>query len=151
MTHLRRRRLHVGTFVVAGFYNLAWGTLTALSPLWFFQSVGVEPPKYPEIFACLGMVIGLYGILYFKVATDPESQWLIAAVGLVGKVLGPIGFVTLVLDGKWPLKSFVLILLNDVVWWVPFSLYLFDVLATQRARNADSTTSAELSSLNPRP
>ncbi len=151
MRCLRRRRLHVGTFVAAGSYNLAWGTLTAVSPLWFFQLVGIEPPKYPEIFACLGMVIGLYGILYFKVAVDPESHWLIAAVGLVGKVLGPIGFVALVLDGKWPLKSSVLILSNDVVWWVPFSLYLFDVLAAQRARKADSTTSAELSTLNSRP
>lgn len=138
MRYLRRRRLHVGTFVAAGSYNLAWGTLTAVSPLWFFQIVGIEPPKYPEIFACLGMVIGLYGILYFKVAADPESQWLIAAVGLVGKVLGPIGFVALVLGGKWPLRSCVLILLNDVVWWVPFSLYLYDVLASQRAREADS-------------
>ena len=50
----------------------------------------------PAVFACLGMVVGLYGILYLEVARVPERGWLIAAVGLTGKVLGPIGMVWLI-------------------------------------------------------
>ena len=45
--------------------------------------------NHPAVFACLGMVVGLYGVLYFEVARDPERGWLIAAVGLAGKILGP--------------------------------------------------------------
>ena len=43
--------------------------------------------NYPAIFACLAMVIGLYGVLYLDVARRPEEGWLIVAVGLAGKVL----------------------------------------------------------------
>ena len=37
------------------------------------------------------MVIGLYGLIYLEVARAPERGWPLAAVGLTGKVLGPIG------------------------------------------------------------
>src|SRR5436189_6209297 len=80
----------------------------------------------PSIFACLGMVVGLYGILYFEVARVPERGWLLAAVGLAGKVLGPLGWASLVWTGVWPVSSIVLCLTNDFVWWVPFGLYLSD-------------------------
>ena len=63
---------------------------------------GMEPLNHPSVFACLGMVIGLYGILYLEVARVPERGWLIAAIGLTGKFLGPIGWSDLVLRGVWP-------------------------------------------------
>ena len=72
------------------------------------------------------MVVGLYGILYLDVARAPEHGWLIAAVGLTGKVLGPIGLADLIIRGIWPVSTFVLCLTNDLVWWVPFGLYLKD-------------------------
>ena len=102
---MKRRRLHRVTFAAAGIYNLAWGLYTALAPGWLFRSAGMEPPRYPEVFACLGMVIGLYGVLYLDVARRPEQGRLIAAVGLAGKVLGPIGWLGLHLSGRWPLAS----------------------------------------------
>jgi hypothetical protein len=55
--------------------------------------------NHPEVFACLGMVIGLYGVLYLEVARVPERNWPVAAVGMAGKVLGPLGFAQLVLSG----------------------------------------------------
>jgi len=81
---------------------------------------------HPEIFACLGMVVGLCGILYFEVARVPERGWLLAAVGLLGKVLGPIGETILIVQGTWPAKAAVLCLTNDLIWWIPFGLYLYD-------------------------
>lgn len=123
---MKRRRLHRVTFAAAGIYNLAWGAVAAIFPGWLFAFAGMEPPRYPEVFACLGMVIGLYGILYLDVARRPEHGRLIAAVGLAGKVLGPIGWLGLHLRGDWPLASGALILTNDLVWWLPFGLYLRD-------------------------
>lgn len=49
------------------------------------------PVELPQIFATLGMVLGLYGLLYLEVAIWPERGWSTAAVGLTGKVLGPLG------------------------------------------------------------
>ena len=126
MTLIPRRRFHRGVFIAAGLYNLGWGGFTALDPQWLFRFANMPPLNYPEIFACLGMVIGLYGVLYFEVARVPERGWLLAAVGMVGKVLGPIGCLQLVWSGKWAAATLVLCITNDLIWWIPFGLYLYD-------------------------
>ncbi len=121
-----RRMFHRGVFVAAGLYNLGWGMFSVLDPQWLFRFAGMPAQNYPEIFACLGMVIGLYGILYLEVARVPERGWLLAGVGLLGKVLGPIGWLKLVWSGQWPMATLVLCVTNDLIWWIPFGLYLYD-------------------------
>ena len=123
---LPRRRFHRAVFITAGMYNVAWGLFSTIDPEWFFRFSGLAPLNHPAIFACLGMVIGLYGILYFEVARIPERGWLLAAVGLTGKVLGPIGLAQLIWSGEWPMKTVVLCITNDFIWWLPFGLYLMD-------------------------
>ena len=139
---LRRRRLHRSVFLAAGIYNIAWGIYAALDPQWLFRFAGMEPANHPQIFACLGMVIGLYGILYLEVARVPERGWLIAAVGLAGKILGPIGLLILIVKGTWPPSTLVLCATNDFIWWVPFGLYLHDVChASNQPRKAQRAES----------
>ena len=121
-----RRRLHCATFGLAAAYNLAWGAYAVADPQWLFRFSGMPPMEHPQIFACLGMVIGLYGILYAEVARRPERGFLLAAVGLLGKVLGPIGLMGMIATGAWPVETIVLCLTNDFVWWIPFGVYLRD-------------------------
>ncbi len=121
-----RRQFHRRVFCLAAFYNVGWGTYTALDPQWLFRFARMPPANYPAIFACLGMVIALYGILYMEVARVPEKGWLLAAVGLLGKLLGPIGLVALIQSGQWPARTLILCVTNDFIWWIPFSLYLYD-------------------------
>jgi hypothetical protein len=121
------------TFVAAGLYNIGWGLYSALDPQWLFRFAGMPPASNPEIFACLGMVIGLYGILYLDVARRPDQGWLIVAVGLAGKILGPIGAAVLIWNGDWPITAFVLCLTNDLIWWVPFGRYLVAFSGTRAA------------------
>jgi hypothetical protein len=123
---IARRAWHRGIFIAAGVYNLVWGTYSILDPQWLFRFAGMPPANYPAVFACLGMVIGLYGVLYLDVARRPERGWLVVAVGLAGKVLGPVGMVWLIYTGQWPLRAIVLCLTNDVIWWIPFLMYLHD-------------------------
>lgn len=123
---IARRRLHRAVFCAAGAYNILWGLYSALDPQWLFRFSGLPLQNHPQIFACLGMVVGLYGIIYFEVARVPERGWLLAAVGLLGKVLGPIGLAQLIWSGAWPASTMILCLTNDFIWWVPFSLYLYD-------------------------
>ena len=120
------RRWHRTLFCVAGLYNILWGLYAAIDPQWLFRFAGLPSQNHPQIFACLGMVVGLYGILYLEVARVPERGWLLAAVGLVGKILGPIGLAVLIARGEWPLATLVLCLTNDFIWWIPFALYLKD-------------------------
>jgi hypothetical protein len=123
---IARRTFHRATFLLAGVYNIAWGLYSAADPQWLFRFADMPPINYPEIFSCLAMVVGLYGILYLEVARVPERGWSIAAVGLAGKILGPLGWLTMVLAGKWPPATIVLCATNDFLWWIPFGLYLYD-------------------------
>jgi hypothetical protein len=118
--------MHRTTFVVAGAYNLAWGAFSSLFPDWLFRFTGMAPQNHPEIFACLAMVVGVYGFLYWEVARAPERGFPIAAVGLLGKLLGPAGMVVLIARGVWPPSAAILCLTNDLIWWIPFALYLRD-------------------------
>jgi hypothetical protein len=121
-----RRSFHRRFFVAAGIYNLVWGAFSVFDPQWFFRVSDMAAANHPQIFATLGMVIGLYGILYLEVARVPERGWMIAAVGLAGKVLGPIGLIYLTLVGVWPAKTLVIAVTNDFIWWPFFTLYLVD-------------------------
>ena len=123
---IARRKFHRFIFCVAGLYNILWGLYSVADPQWLFRLAGMTQQNYPQIFACLGMVVGLYGIVYLEVARVPERGWLFAAVGLLGKILGPIGLMRLILSGEWPLATAVLCLTNDLIWWLPFTLYLYD-------------------------
>lgn len=120
-------------FVLAGCYNIAWGLYSALDPQWLFRFSGLPPLNHPAIFACLAMVVGLYGLVYFEVARVPERGFVLAGVGLLGKLLGPAGLSVLLFRGEWPLASGVLCLTNDLMWWLPFALYLRDAWPAFRA------------------
>jgi small multidrug resistance pump len=111
--------------IAAGIYNLLWGLFVILWPQAMFRWARMEPlPNYPELWQCLGMVIGVYGIGYLIAATDPVRHWPIVLVGLLGKVFGPIGFAWTAAGGQLPWRFGALILANDLIWWVPFALVL---------------------------
>ncbi len=135
-----RRRRHRRVFVAAGVYNLLWGAFTVLRPQWLFDLAGMPRANHPQAFACVGMVVGLYGVAYLEVARRPEEGWVMAAVGLTGKVLGPLGLAYLLVTGQWPLATVAICLTNDVVWWLPFGRYLRDAWPAFRATWAQTAT-----------
>ena len=103
------------------------GSLAVARPQWVFRASGMTPLNHGAILACLGMVIGLYGVVYLEIARVPDRGFVPAAAAMAGKVLGPIGLAWLVATGRWPVRSFLVICVtNDVVWWVPFARYLRD-------------------------
>ncbi|HEV3260583.1 MAG TPA: alkyl hydroperoxide reductase [Gemmataceae bacterium] len=136
---IARRRFHRGVFVAAGLYNLAWGAVSVIDPQWLFRFARMPLQNYPEVFACLGMVVGVYGILYVEVARVPERGWLVAAVGLLGKLLGPVGWLWLFWSGQWPIATVVLCVTNDLIWWLPFGLYLYDAWPPCRQESASQS------------
>ena len=40
--------------------------------------------------------------------------------------IGPIGLVALIRSGQWPPRTLILFATNDFIWWIPFSLYIYD-------------------------
>ena len=123
---IKRRKLHQITFILAGIYNILWGLWASLNPNWLFHFAQMDEPNYPEIFACVGMIVGLYGVVYLEIARRPERGFLLALVGFTGKILGPIGAIYYVWIGKWTFAALIMNLTNDFIWLIPFAIYLYD-------------------------
>ena len=112
----------------AGVYNILWGSAVVAFPHLLFDLLGMPRPTYPGIWQCVGMIVGVYGIGYLAAARDPLRHWPITLVGLLGKLLGPIGFLGAAINGELPWAFGVTILTNDLIWWVPFSMILWQAL-----------------------
>jgi hypothetical protein len=134
--------------MLAAVYNLLWGAWVVLRPYDIFDLTGTVRPLYPGIWQCVGMIVGVYGIGYGLAARDPFRHWPIVVVGLLGKLFGPLGFVTtqfaepiegvavLPLSWAWTLVT------NDLIWWIPFSMILYAAFKDQTApsENSESLT-----------
>jgi hypothetical protein len=119
----------------AGVYNIVWGAAVVIFPLAFFRFARAAPPNYPQIWQCLGMVVGVYGIGYWIAARDPFRHWPIVLVGFLGKLLGPIGFLQAAHgEGGWPARMGWINVTNDLIWLVPFAVILYRAWQFERAR-----------------
>jgi len=110
---------------LAGVYNLAWGLSVVLYPSAFFQWAGMELPRYPQIWQCVGMIVGVFGVGYLIASSHPLRHWPIVWVGLLGKICGPAGFAWAAICDTLPWSWGLLIIFNDLFWWLPFTAILY--------------------------
>jgi hypothetical protein len=129
--------------IAAGIYNLVWGTAVVLLPNVWFELAGMELPRYPQIWQCVGMIVGVYGVGYLVAAFDPLRHWPITLVGLLGKILGPIGFCLALVSGQLPLAFGAIIITNDLIWWFPFGAILYQAFKRFTQRSAEPSLSSE--------
>ncbi len=117
----------------AGIYNLLWGALVIAAPNLAFRLAGMDLPRYPQIWQCVGMIVGVYGIGYLIAARDHRTHWPIVLVGLLGKILGPIGVVVSIARGDFTLAFGLISLTNDLLWWPAFFAILWDAARSHAA------------------
>lgn len=110
---------------IAGLYNIGFGIAVILFPNLFFDFAGMARPIYPMIWQCVGMIVGVYGLGYWLAANDPIRHWPIVLVGFLGKIFGPIGFAWYLTKGAFPLNWGLIIIFNDLIWWLPFGWILW--------------------------
>jgi hypothetical protein len=73
------------------------------------------------------MFVLVYAPAYWWAAQNPQQHAHLIALGLLGKLLGPIGFIWSLLTGQLPLAFGWTLLTNDLIWWPAFMAYLHDV------------------------
>ena len=125
---------------LAAIYNLAWGAWVVLRPQDLFNWSGLPAINHAFVWQCLGMVVGVYGIAYAIAAQAPYRNWAIVLVGLIGKVLGPIGMANQWTSGVVTSRFASLVLFNDLIWWIPFALILYGALANHLREEADDAS-----------
>jgi small multidrug resistance pump len=121
----RSPRWMTTVLLIAAVYNVLWGAWTVLLPHQLFDWCGIIRPNYPQLWQCIGMIVGVYGVGYALAARDPYRHWPIVVVGLMGKLFGPMGFAMALYQGVFPPVFGLTILSNDLIWWIPFSTILF--------------------------
>jgi len=115
--------------LLAGLYNLVWGAVCIAFPIATLELLGVEPrPTVPQLWQCIGMIVGVYGLGYLIASRDPFRHWPITLTGLLGKVFGPVGFFIAVSSDQLPMSMGWTILTNDLIWWLPFSGILWGAI-----------------------
>ncbi|MCB8933033.1 MAG: hypothetical protein M9921_14590 [Fimbriimonadaceae bacterium] len=110
-------------FYAAAIYNALWGVAACLFPATLAQRVGLEGITHPALVQVIGMMVGVYAIGYYLLARDPERYSGFVWIGLLGKLLGPLGFVLHAIQGTLPWQFGWVVLTNDLLWWPAFGLF----------------------------
>jgi hypothetical protein len=98
----------------------------------FFELTGLAPINHPMIWQGMGMVIGVYGLGYWWAGDDPMRHWPIVAVGFLGKIFGPVGFIYHYWLGNVPASFGFMLITNDLIWWVPFGMILYQAYQNEK-------------------
>lgn len=110
----------------AAIYNIFWGVLISIDPkvILFDDSDSIF---VIIVLQCIGMLVGVYGIAYYFASRDPARYWPIILVGLIGKILGPIGSLHYIFTNQLDASFFWVNVFNDVIWIFPFCWILYHV------------------------
>jgi small multidrug resistance pump len=111
-------------FYAAAAYNLLWGSAIVLFPVQSFACLGLPPPTPVAIWQVVGMLVAVYAPAYWWAGRDPWRHRHFIVIGLLGKVLGPLGFLWSAWQGGLPWSFGWVNLTNDLIWWPSFALFL---------------------------
>lgn len=119
--------------LLAAVSDVVGGLLLSLWPSAVFSWVGLDLPASPEVWQGLGVLVAVYGMGYALAARHPLRLWPLVAVGLLGKVLVPLGFVWAASRGRLPWEMGLPTFALGPIWWVPFTLILRGVFRAHRS------------------
>lgn len=111
-------------FTCAAVYNIVWGIVIILFPTLMFSYFNIAPINYPFLMSGIGMFVGVYGYGYWVVSREPLRYPQLIVIGLIGKVLGPIGWAYYVYLEVVPLRTMWVNVFNDFIWIPFFITYL---------------------------
>ena len=122
------------TLFAAGVYNLLWGLLCVLSPgsLLTFADITTTPVA-SQLWQCIGIAVGVYGVGYVIASYDPYRHWAITVVGLLGKAAVAAGFLVAFVEGSLPARMGWIVLTNDLIWCIPFGIILWRAVLSYHA------------------
>jgi len=113
-----------GLLLLAGAYNLGWGFFIYHFPNSFYRWVSQTEQAAPSVIEWQGLGVLLFGAVYIALAIYPATLWYLLAVGVASKVVGAAWFYWIVLDGMATRQFLFHLIMNDLVWVVPFGIIL---------------------------
>ena len=111
-------------FYAAAGYNLAWGITNIFFPSLLFNLLDIDRPNYLELWQVVGMFVLVYAPAYWWAARFPDRFPHIILIGMLGKLLGPVGFAWSLIFADFPAIFGLTIVTNDLIWYPAFVGYL---------------------------
>ncbi len=127
--------------IAAAVYGILWGAAVVIAPGALFRWLEMTPPTHLAIWQGLGMFVGVLGVGCALASLDPITHWPITLVGLLAKLVVPIGFGVAAFRDELPWRFAATMITNDVIWWAPFVLIL--AAAWRDHHRLPATTRAE--------
>jgi hypothetical protein len=119
---------------LAAVHCAAWGLFSIALPGLSADVYGFDGPLTDQfLWQGTGLIILLFGCGYGIASTSPRIHWAVVAVGLAAKILGPIGMASAVWRGEVASDVLLLIPVNDIIWWIPFSVIVYRGITRQCA------------------
>ncbi len=122
---------------LAGGYNLVWGALAMAMPQRMLAWYGLAQVRPLEFWQCIGMLVGVYGVAYVLASRNLHELWPIVLVGLIGKLLGPMGTLLALASGHLPAQFLWVNVTNDFIWIPGFVWALVYVRGSENPTTAD--------------
>jgi small multidrug resistance pump len=114
---------------LAAVHCTVWGCFVIVSPGRSAAVYGLGQRLTDEwLWQGTGLVIFLLGLGYGIAASDPRRHYVVVLIGLLAKVLGPIGLCWSVYQGAIPPRTLLLLPINDILWWAPFGWIVYEGL-----------------------
>ena len=125
------------SLILSGIHSIAWGCFIVLMPTRAAAAYGLAgPPHDLFLWQGTGLIILLLGTGYLIASSNPLQHWAVVLIGLLAKILGPIGMLVAVMRGEISANVLWLLPMNDLIWWVPFSIVVFKGIRSTTTHNA---------------
>lgn len=121
----RSPQWHRIALTIASLQCVVWGIFILAFPSQSASFYGFEKPL-TDVFLWkgTGLIILLFGVGYGIASLDPLRNWSVIVPGFIAKILGPIGMAMSVYEGEVSRRVLILLPVNDIVWWIPFTMIL---------------------------
>lgn len=106
----------------AGGYNMLAGAGMLCLYHEGYKLLGMSKPEVNLPVQLVGVLVGLFGIGYWLVASNPVENRNLLMLGLCSKALGSVLGVYYVVAGKLPVFFLAILLVSDIVYLPPFAI-----------------------------
>ena len=114
------------TLLISGIYGILWGLSVVIFPNFWFSLSGLELPKYLQLWQAYGLFTACLGLGYVIAYSNPLRHWPLVLIGLITKIIIPFAATYYYFFGNLTGEAFRMSFINDVLWWIPFSLILYN-------------------------
>ncbi|WP_411826844.1 AhpC/TSA family protein [Luteolibacter sp. AS25] len=116
------------TLLFAGIVHLLFSVWVVCCPFQVFDLLGITRPIHPMLWRLLGVIVGGFGLAFLLAAKDPLRHWLVITFGVLKFILGSVVVISGILGGELPHTAFYFLIINDLIWIVPFTLILWTII-----------------------